>query len=259
MVSIKVLSKTENEIKFILDKVDPAFANEIRREAAFEVPVMAIEDVYFKKNSSALYDEAMALRLGLIPFTTDLKGYNIPAKCVCRGKGCGRCQIKMTLKAKGPCIVYAKDIKVRAAPKVKPAYPDMPIVKLLENQEVEIEATAQLGQGKEHMKWAAGLAYYQHYPKINISQKDLKDPKIALEHCPRDVFELKGDKLAVKNLEACNLCKSCEDRTDKAVQVSGEEDKFIFTLESWGQLKPSQILAAASELIKEKLKEVKLK
>ena len=66
-MEIKVLSQAENEVVFVLDKTNPAFVNAIRRAAMFEVPTLAIEDVYIVKNSSALYDEIIAHRMGLIP------------------------------------------------------------------------------------------------------------------------------------------------------------------------------------------------
>jgi len=256
-MAIKVLEKQENEIKFILDKTTPELVNALRRVISFEVPVMAIEDVYFTKNSSALYDEIIAHRLGLIPLK-GAKGYELPSKCKCKGKGCARCQTKVKLKVKGPVLVTAQDLKFKD-PSIKPVYPNMPIVKLLENQEIELEATACLGLGKEHTKWSAGLAFYRHYPKIQISQKNLKDPRIAVEHCPRNVFELKGQRLAVKNLLNCNLCMSCVDRTNGAIKVSGEEDKFIFTLESWGQRTPKEILTEACKILKNKLGELKVR
>ena len=94
-------------------KVPVAYLNTIRRFMMEEVPVMAIEDVEFKKNSSVLYDEIIAHRLGLLPLSTDFKSYTLPEKCSCKGEGCARCQLKLTLKGKGPGTVYASDIKTK--------------------------------------------------------------------------------------------------------------------------------------------------
>ena len=256
-MAVKVLEKSENEIKFVLDKATPELANALRRAISFEVPVLAIEDVYFLKNSSALYDEIIAHRLGLIPLK-GAKGYTLPAECKCKGKGCAKCSVKAKLKVKGPAVVTAKDLKFKD-PSIKPVYADMPIVKLLENQELELEAVATLGLGKEHVKWSPGLAFYQRYPEISISQKDLKDPKIAIEACPRNVFESKGQRLAVKDLLNCNLCMACVDKTKGAVKVSSEDGKFIFTIESWGQRSPKDILTEACKILKKQLSELKIR
>lgn len=256
MVKIsKVLTKEDRKKTFVIEDANAALMNELRRTSTNQVPVMAIEDVYFTENTSALYDEILAHRLGLIPLITP-QSYNLIDNCKCGGKGCARCRAKLTLKVKGPKKVYAKDLKPKD-PEVKPVHPKMLIIELLEGQEIELEAHAILGKGEEHTKWSPCLAYYQRYPKIEINQKKV-DPKVAKKHCPKDVFEIKEGKLKVKNLLNCHLCKSCEDRTDGAVKIEGEPGKYIFNIESWGQLPPEDILKESVSIIKEKVKEAKL-
>src|SRR3989344_5506471 len=159
--------KETDKVNFILKDSTPAFANVLRRIMLWEVPVMAIDEIEFKKNGSILYDEMIAHRMGLVPLTTDLKSYTLPEKCKCEGKGCAHCQLKMSLKVKGPAMVYASDIKSKD-PAVKPVYPKLPIVKLLKNQTLELEATATLGTGKRHAKWSPGHVYYTYLPKITV-------------------------------------------------------------------------------------------
>jgi len=199
-MEIKLVENQEkkNRIIFSLSGVDTAYANTLRRIMGFEVPVMAIEDVELRKNTSILYDEIIAHRLGLIPLSTDLKSYDMMSECKCKGVGCASCTVKLTLKAQGPCTVYASDIKTKD-PEIKPLYPKMPIVKLLEGQEIELEATAILGRGKEHSKWCPGLIFYK-----------MPDP---------------------------------------------DKDEFIFTIESWGQLTPKEIVTKAIELYDKQLEE----
>jgi DNA-directed RNA polymerase subunit D len=161
-MEVKLVENQEkkNRLIFSVKGVDSAYANTLRRIMGFEVPVMAIEDVEFRKNTSILYDEVIGHRLGLIPLTTDLKSYNMMSECKCKGAGCASCTVKLTLKAQGPCTVYSSDIKSKD-PEIKPIPGKMPIVKLLEGQELEFEATATLGQGKDHSKWCPGLIYYK--------------------------------------------------------------------------------------------------
>jgi DNA-directed RNA polymerase subunit D len=161
-MEVKLVENQEkkNRLIFSVKGVDTAYANTLRRIMGFEVPVMAIEDVEFRKNTSILYDEMISHRLGLIPLTTDLKSYNMMSECKCKGAGCASCTVKLTLKAQGPCTVYSSDIKTKD-PEIKPINGKMPIVKLLEGQELELEATAILGQGKEHSKWCPGLVFYR--------------------------------------------------------------------------------------------------
>jgi DNA-directed RNA polymerase subunit D len=253
-MKIEVLSQDDKKLRFIIDGVTPTFLNIIRRIATVEVPTMAIEEVDFTKNSSVLYDEIIAHRLGLIPLTTDLKTYNMPAECKCKGKGCSACQAKFTLNAKGPKIVYSGDMKAKD-PKVKPVFEDIPITKLTENQEIKFSATAVLGLGKEHTKWSTGNFIFHGYPEIVIAAGKHKDANAIVNSCPKEVLEAKDGVVKVKKVEACNLCKACEKMDPETIKVSGSEEKFIVTLESWGQFSPKELLNEAAESLTVKLKE----
>ena len=98
-MDIKILNKTNNEVVFILEDVNYVIANTLRRLVNSKVCTLAIEDVHINKNSSALYDEMLAHRLGLIPLKTDLKSYTQKDKCKCKGKGCLHCELKLSLKS----------------------------------------------------------------------------------------------------------------------------------------------------------------
>lgn len=254
---IKPISKDEknNRLVFSVDDINAAFANSLRRAAIEEVPVMAIEDVELRRNSSALYDEVIAHRLGLIPLKTDLESYNLQSKCKCGGEGCARCTVKLSLKAIGPGIVPASEIKSKD-PKIKPVHPDMPIVKLLKGQKLEFEATAILGKGKEHAKWSPGLIYYKKFPVIKING-EIKNKELS-EKFP-DIFEMKGNKITVneKNLLASHLTDSIEEITNGLVTAEEKDDSYVFIVESWGQLSCNEIIEEALNELTEKLEDVK--
>ena len=82
MVKFEVVkkSKDKNKMTFLIKNSSPGYSNALRRIMLTEVPVLAVETVEFRKNSSALYDEMLAHRLGLMPLTTDLKSYELPVK-----------------------------------------------------------------------------------------------------------------------------------------------------------------------------------
>lgn len=253
-MELNILNKDKEKLSFILKDATPSFANALRRLMTEEAMTMAIEDVEFRKNSSILYDEIIAHRLGLIPLTTDLKSYNLPEKCKCQGKGCARCQLKLILKVKGPCTVYTSDLKSKD-PAVKPVHPKMPIVKLLKGQSLELEATAALGQGKVHMKWSPGLIYYKLKPTIEIDDKKCDGCGACIEQCPTKTLELKNNKAVVvkDHLLDCHLCEACKDACPKkAVDVKSSND-FIFYIESWGQLDAKKIVQEALKLFKSQL------
>jgi len=246
-MEVRVLenNKEEGTLSFVLKNADFTFANTVRRLVQEEVPTMAIEDVELRKNSSILYDEIIAHRLGLIPLTTDLQGYNITEKCKCKGSGCASCQVKLTLKAEGPATVYSSDLKSKD-PKVKPVFPGMPIVKLLKGQKLELEATAVLGTGKQHSKWAPGHIYYKQKPLFKAG--NVKNPEEVAKACPAGVFEVRHGKLIVNEqlLLKYDLAGVVEDVSNGEASIEVTED-FVFYLESFGQLSCKQILERATE------------
>ena len=246
--------KDENKLSFILKDSNAAYANTLRRIMLEEVPTMAIEDVEIRKNSSILYDEIIAHRLGLLPLTTDLKSYNLPEKCKCEGKGCARCQVKLTLQtSKGPAMIYASEIKSKDSA-IKPVYPKMPIVKLLKSQQLELEATAILGKGKVHAKWSPCLVYYKKKPVVEIG--NVKNPEEVVDATHGNVFEIKNGKLEVvkENLFKYDLAGIAEEVSNNEMKVDYVDD-YIFNIESWGQLSCKEIVTTAVEIFNEQLDE----
>jgi len=252
-MNLKLLNKKENKITFLAKGINASLANAVRRSIMEEVPVMAIEEVTFVKNTSALYDEIIAHRLGLTPLSTDLKGYNLIEDCKCKGKGCMRCQLKFVLEAKGPCVVYAENLKSKDS-KIRPVYPKMPIVKLLKGQTLQIEAIARLGKGKQHAKFSPALVYYRSVADIKVSNVSNSPEEIA-KICPKNVFKVENKKLKVVDELACDLCLACVEK-DKNIQVQDKKDEFIFTIESWGQLDSKKIVDEAISQFNSKLKEL---
>lgn len=254
-MNIKLLDKSENKISFLIDGIEPYAANALRRTIIEEVPVLAIDEVEFKDNGSVLYDEIIAHRLGLIPFKTDLKTYELPDKCSCKGEGCAKCQLKMNLKVRSAGTVYASEIKTKDA-KIKPAYPNMPIVKLLKGQKLEFEATAVLGKGKNHAKWSPGLVYYKAKANITIKSNP-KNPEQVVASCPVGVFGLKDDKVVINkdNETKCHLCLACVEKSENAIEVEASNNELLFTVESWGQLEPKEMVKEAFKIFTKKLDE----
>ncbi len=167
-MDIKLLTKEQDTIRFVLSDVSPAFANALRRIILAEVPVMAIEDVMILENSSVMYDEILSHRLGLIPITTD-QTYNLPEECTCKSElGCEKCRASLSLEveASDPVeVVYSSHLKPDN-PEVKPVSDKVPIVKLAQGQRIKLEAYARLGRGRDHAKWQpASACTYSYDPK----------------------------------------------------------------------------------------------
>ncbi|PIN75424.1 DNA-directed RNA polymerase subunit D [Candidatus Woesearchaeota archaeon CG10_big_fil_rev_8_21_14_0_10_37_12] len=248
MIKLLDKDKKSGRVTFLLDDSTPAFANALRRTIMESVPTMAIEEVEFKKNSGVLYDEMLAHRLGLVPLSTDLKGYDMKKP---EDEFNAKNSVKLVLKAKGPCTVYADELQSKD-PKIKPAVPKIPIVKLLKGQELELEATAILGTGKEHVKFTPGLAWftYKASSKVNNAHKDFDKFK---DKFPPQAF--KDGKLDAKKIEELNLFDACDGINDEIVKVEYDNTKFIVNIEPWGQLSAQDIVAVAADHLTELLDE----
>ena len=245
--------KKKNKLVLLLKESDEVFANTVRRLILEEVPTLAVEDLELKDNSSALYDEMLGLRLGLIPIKTDLKSYELKEKCKCNGEGCARCELKIALKVGRKGYVYAEDAQ-STDPKCTFVYPKMPIVKLLAKQKVDLTMTAVLGKGKDHAKWAAGWAFYKKEPVLKVGK--VTDPQLVAEHSNDGVFTLKGNKLEVnedKVYESQLLEYYSE--LDKGISLE-YTNNLIFTIESWGQLSCKEMLVQSAEILLEKIEEM---
>ncbi len=216
MIKIKKSNEKEGKLTFSAD-MSTSLANAIRR-SALEIPVMAIDEVEIIKNDSALYDEIIAHRLGLVPIKTEK----------------GEKEIKFKLKEVGPKMVYSTDIK----PNVETGY-ELPIVLLDNEQELELVAEARLGKGIEHIKYSPGLIYFKH----DIDEELLDFITIDEEgKVSFDEEELKHKRLG-------------EDKINKIKKLKTIEDLEI-NIESWGQIKPKDIFLRAIDALSDNLEEL---
>ncbi len=147
-MKIDILEDKGNAFRFVLKGSTNAYANALKRTATGSVPTFAIDKVTFYENSSAIFDEYIAHRMGLVPLATPLKGYKAED------------EILFTMDETGPKTVYSKDIG-SSDKEVKVANECIPIIKLGENQRVRVEAKARLGTGMEHAKFQPGLVAYE--------------------------------------------------------------------------------------------------
>ena len=263
-MEIEFASLDDSLARFTLSGASPAFANAFRRAMIGEVPTLAIEDVRIYDNTSALFDEMLAHRLGLIPIKTDLTTYKTQDTCACGGVGCPGCTATYTLSVEGPRTVTSSDL-IPQDPGAAPVYDNIPIVKLTKGQKLVIEAKATLNSGKAHAKWQSTLVCgYKNYPVITIS--DVCDAcGMCVEECPRDILEAKGKKVQVAEgkVPDCSMCKLCERAClasgigdEPAIRITAEPDRFIFVVESDGSLPAKEIMNRALSYIREQADEL---
>ncbi len=230
---METIKNTSEEVAFITD-INVSLANAIRRSAG-EIPILAITEADIYKNDSALYDEIIAHRLGLISLKNQKmkKDDFIELKLKVKGKGDG----EMVLAGEmGDDVVYQ----------------ETPIVLLGEGQTLEIVARARAGMGIDHARFSPGLVYYRHLPQIKISNEGAKQVELA-ELYPK-VFERYGEKIKVRSAWECEL--DDDDMTDYPGVSISFDNTLVFVVESWGQIEAKKIFMEACKALKNNLNDV---
>ena len=174
-----------NTLSFILKEARSGEANALRRAATNNVQCFAIDKVTFYENSSAMFDEYIAHRIGLVPIKTPTSGYT------------EKDEVLFTLDATGPATVYSSGLE-SLDKDVAVANGNIPIIKLAKDQRIKVECKAVLGTGYKHSKFQPGLVTYEEL----------------------------------------------------------EDGTFAFRIESFGQMKPADLLSKAIGAIREELKDV---
>jgi len=247
MVEIKVLERDKDQfasdnktstLKLLIKGETHQFLNVLRRIIQEEVKTLAIENVYVIENSSALWDEFIAHRLGLIVLNTPEKwSYGD--------------EVKLTLEKEGKGYVYASDIKSENKD-VYPVYPETPIAYLGEGQRIKLSLVAKFGNGREHAKWIPAHVYYYRLADVKIKGKLTNDDKKTLEELGVKV-EKNKIKLPKEKENDRTLIDAIESALKDKVEVI-PKDGFVFVVESFGQYSAEKVVLLGLEELKIKLK-----
>jgi DNA-directed RNA polymerase subunit D len=215
MIKINKYNKEKQKLSFTSD-MGVSLANAIRR-SVLETPIMAIDEVEIIKNDSALYDEILAHRIGLIPIKTEKASK----------------ESKFKLKEVGPKTVYSSDIKPSVGTDFK-----IPIVILEKDQEVEVVCDARLGKGLEHIKHSPGLMFYKHKVDEEILDYVYIDNEGKVSFDEEEMKKKGLDEERTKNIKSLKEVKDIE-----------------INLDSWGQIEVKDIFLNAIDALEGNLKE----
>ena len=256
----------DNFIRFVVSDANPQQVNALRRTLLSEVPKMAVNNVEFHlgpimgedgteyESVTPLFDEMIAHRLGLIPLPTYLDEFNFRNECTCKGEGCPSCTVMYSLNKKGPCTVYSGDLEPLGSEKYRVKDEFIPIVKLGPKQAVLVYATAELGTGKQHAKFQAVQSPgYRYYPSVKFNYDRLDLDKFDTGCCPVNILEKRASSIVVTDIEKCTLCKACVEAAPRgAVEVTGDESRFVMQFETDGSLTASEALIKSIEILEKK-------
>ncbi|MDD5503440.1 MAG: DNA-directed RNA polymerase subunit D [Candidatus Thermoplasmatota archaeon] len=251
---------SENSMRFVISNTTPAFMNMIRRALVADVPKLAIDDVIIYDNTSGLFDEIIAHKLGLLPIPTVPEEFVEKAKCTCNGEGCSKCTVRYTLSKEGPCTIYSGDL-TPDRPGFAFSEKRVPIVKLLPGQRLIIEAIAAIGTGSKHAKWQASCGVgYKYYPSVKIDATKCDNHGGCIKECPQGIFKFDGKKVVVdqSKIEKCTLCMSCQEYcavASGAIDVKWDESKIIFNVETDGSMSAAEALRQSAKSLRQKFTE----
>lgn len=232
---MNLIEKNNNQMVFDAD-IEESLANAIRRSVN-EIPILAIDEVEIIKNDSALYDETIAHRLGLIPLKME-RGFN------------EKTEVKLKLEAKKEGKVYSKELEGGA----KVIYEQIPITSLEKGNEISVVALAKTGKGKEHSKFSSGFIHYRKSYNITINKEFEKELKNIF---PDLKYKEKGNKIIISDNNKENICDFCEGLCEEKGEKAEIEDnkKLIVYIESFGQITPEEIFKKSIDVLKKELEE----
>jgi DNA-directed RNA polymerase subunit D len=283
-IEVKILKLTDTYVEILFSNVPLPILNAIRRIIQLEVPTMAIDEVIFYENSSPLYDEIIAHRLGLIPLRSEeaIKRYRSPEECAkcmetyyaetpeegVTRPGTGECENCFTyIRGSVENPDTSSELKTFYSgellsddPYVQPVYKEIPIVILGPGQKLSFDAKARLGRGIEHVKWSpvsvAGVRYVARIHTETVSEERISQAEECVRYCPVNilVFSREEKKIVSKNDLECILCNQCLKRCpEDSIKIIPQENQFILFFESVGQLSIKTILMEALNMLISKI------
>jgi DNA-directed RNA polymerase subunit D len=274
-VDVSIVDLKPRSLQLELGGTTASQVNAIRRTLLADVPKLAIEDVEFHlgpirdettgkdyDSSTSMFDEAVALRMGLLPIPTDLGQFRKRSECTCNGAGCAHCQVMYSVDKKGPCTVYSRDLVPLGDTTLAILEPEIPIVRLGARQALLAYATAVVGTAREHAKWQVAHAVGSSpRPHINIA-KHAGCTEACLKRvsgvCPVNILEFGNGKLTVTDETKCILCMACEKACEHgSVRVEPDEQDFFLRFETDGSLSAREAVRWAMKDLKRRFEELR--
>src|SRR5665648_126982 len=150
--------------------------NHVSRWLQTELLSPAINWIEIAANTSPLYEEVIAQRLGLIPINADplrmelyAQGESSPTQSSCTERSCivfdlvvenNTQQVMNVTSDQLRWVPFNNQLQIFADRYPKPFYPDLLILRLYPGQKIAIRAYAVLGTGIQHAKWSATNPYF---------------------------------------------------------------------------------------------------
>ena len=253
-VEVKELKPKKAVLRF--EDTNLYFVNSLRRIMLSELPKLAVDDVIIYDNTSALFDEIISHRLGLVPIPTDLSLLTFKNECVCKGKGCPNCTVRYTLSKEGQGVVYSGDLQPSEKSWIIKE-DKIPIVELFGDQRLILEVEAILGCGRDHAKWQSVQApAYRMDTLIDFEKSNLSDIKDLIDKLPEKIVDLKGDKLILKDENKLPVLESyIEKQKLDFIKIKKDPTKVTFYFGTDGSLTAKEAIVHSAKILEDKYAE----
>ncbi|KAG7098558.1 hypothetical protein E1B28_000492 [Marasmius oreades] len=263
---VRIRELTNEKVNFVLENVDLAFANSLRRVVMADLPTVAIDMVEFMTNTTVLPDEFIAHRLGMIPLVSTAcdEAMRYSRDCNCTSS-CPYCSIVLLLNVSCADAVtmdvtsnhltieppmnidfddtgeeLAKRSKDFGTPVNKNRLGSQPVLicKIRKGQELNVRCIAKKGLAKEHAKWSPCSAVAFEY-----------DPHNKLRHTSH-WFEVdeRGEWPVSENGK-----EEEPPRDDESFDFNAKPNKFYFDVETDGSLGPQEVVMKGLAELQKKL------
>ncbi|KAL0072386.1 RNA polymerase II subunit 3 [Marasmius tenuissimus] len=263
---VRIRELTHEKVNFVLENVDLAFANSLRRVMMADLPTVAIDMVEFETNTTVLPDEFISHRLGMIPLVStgcdEAMRYTRDCNCT---SSCPYCSITLVLNISCPEAVTldvtsnhltveppmgldfddtGEELGKRSTdfghPVGKNRLGNQPVLicKIRKGQELKVRCIAKKGIAKEHAKWSPCSAVAFEY-----------DPYNKLRHTSH-WFEV--DERAEWPV-GDNGREEEPPREDEVFDFNAKPNKFYFDVETDGSLGPQEVVMKGLAELQKKL------
>ena len=266
-MKVNVLQMEDYYAQIEFKDVNYSFVNSVRRSLVSMVPCLALHEIDFHMGSlgsyvdeesgdereyesiSAMFNEIVAHRIGMLPIPTDEKTIEAFGDSI--GDESKQPDIMYSLHKQGPCTVYSGDLEpVSGDDSLVIPETNVPIVKLAEGQAILVYAKAKMGNAQKHTKWQCAVAprFYQA-PTITVSSG--KGSKAIFDIVDKKDFKKKGKLHVIDNpVKAHAALNKLEQlwndkEAKESMEVSTKKDHFIFEFETNGAMKASLALEQA--------------
>ncbi|KDQ53495.1 hypothetical protein JAAARDRAFT_426464 [Jaapia argillacea MUCL 33604] len=266
--TVRIRELKKDRVNFVLENVDLAFANSLRRVMMADIPTVAIDMVVIEINTTVLPDEFIAHRLGMIPLVSsnaeEAIRYNRDCTCPV---SCKYCSIDLVLHVachegktmditsnhldviapnmfdtpddQGEVGDYGEELTKRVenfghpVGKGDPSMPPVLICKIRKGQELKLKCIAKKGIAKEHAKWSPCSAVSFEY-----------DPHNKLRHT---TYWFENSSKTEWPVSELNGKEEEPERDDEAFDFNAKPNRFYFEVETDGSLGPQEVVMKNSK------------